>query len=117
MEVNVDIKFKQLEKEIAPYNAMMSKAADAILQQDVSSYPIFVVHQQLIDIGLPIVDNDKTSSKWSISASTLEEFVTKQIVQMEKVDDFKKVYKNPENNLCLFILSDLGATFVFVPRK
>ena len=114
--MDVTDKFKQLEKEIDPYKKIMSKATDTILEEDVSKYPIFVVHQQTIDMGLPLIESKDKLSKWSISASTLEEFVTKQLIQMEKVDEFKKVYKNPEKNLCLFILSDLGATFAFTPR-
>ncbi len=115
--MDVTTKFKQLEEEIAPYKSIMSKASDAIMEQDVSSYPIFVVHQQTIEMGIALVNNDDKLGKWSVSASTLEEFVTKQLIQMEKVDNFKEVYKDPENNLCLFILSDLGATFAFIPRN
>jgi len=32
------------------------------------------------------------------------------------VQDFRQVYKDPEANLCLFVLSDLGAQFIFIPR-
>lgn len=109
-------KLTQLETEIAPYKSILSKASDTILDQEVSSYPIFVVHQQTIEIGISIVDGESKLGKWSVNASTLEEFVAKQLIQTEKVDEFKKIYKVPENNLCLFILSDLGATFVFTPR-
>ncbi len=116
MNVTVDEKMKQLEAEITPFKGVLAKAADAILVQDVSNYPIFVVHQQTIDMGIAIVNPEGDKGKWSINASTLEEFVTKQLIQQEKVENFKKVYKNPETDLCLFILSDLGATFVFIPR-
>ena len=36
MEIKVDDKFKQLETEILPYKPVLAKAADAILDQDVS---------------------------------------------------------------------------------
>jgi len=113
----IDNKFKQLETELAPYKGLMSKASDAILRQEVSKYPIFVIHQQIIDMGLPLVDKNASLGKWSVNASTLEEFVTKRLIDTDKLEDFKQVYKNPENHLCLFILSDLGVTFVFTPRS
>ena len=53
---------------------------------------------------------------WSVNASSLEEFVTKQLVLADKVDDFKSVYKDPTAFLCLFIVDKSGATFVFIPR-
>jgi len=115
--MDVQEKFQQLEKEMLPYKEIMSKASDTVIEQDVSKYPIFVTHKQTIDIGLKLVDPTNNSSKWSINVSTLEEFVTRQLIQMDKLDEFKKIYKNPATHLCLFILSDLGATFVFIPRE
>lgn len=109
--------FQQLEKELQPYNTMLGAAADTIIEQEVSSFPIFVIHQHSVDIGIQMVEKDTVSGKWSVNASSLEEFVTKQIIQPEKVDDFKSVYKDPQNELCLFVLSELGAKFVFIPRR
>ncbi len=109
--------YLQLEKELQPYNTMLGKAADTIIEQEVSSFPIFIVHQHSVDIGIQLIDQETVSGNWSINASSLEEFVTKQIIQTDKVDDFKSVYKDPQNELCLFVLSELGAKFVFIPRK
>ena len=44
-------KIEKLEAELKPYLEVMGKAADAILDQDVSLYPIFIVHQHTVDIG------------------------------------------------------------------
>ncbi|MFQ5446043.1 MAG: hypothetical protein ACE5FF_03850 [Saprospiraceae bacterium] len=109
--------FEQLREEMKDYLETLAKAADVILEQEVSSFPIFVVHQHALDIGINIVDREKVEGNWSVNASTLEEFVTKQIIAPEKVKDFKLVYKNPENELCLFVLNELGANFIFLPRK
>lgn len=108
--------YLKLETELKPYREILGKAADAVVTQDVSDYPIFVVHQQVMDMGIPIIEKDGIKKKWSVNVSSLEEFVTKQIVQSDKVDEFKKVYKDPEVSLCLFVLSELGASFIFIPR-
>ena len=110
--------FKKLEKEIAPFKTAMSGAADSILDNEVSTYPIFVVYQiPAVDIGLPLVEHSGQSSSWAINASTLEEFATKQLIDADKVDDFKAIYKDPKLNLCLFVIHKIGATFVFIPRN
>jgi hypothetical protein len=106
----------QLEAELKPYIELMGKAADAIITQDVSTYPIFVIHQHTVDIGLQLIEKSDEGSNWSVNATTLEELATKKIVEMSKVEDFKKVYKDPQEQLCLFVLSDLGANFIFIPR-
>lgn len=109
-------KIEKLETELKPYLEVMGKAADAIIDQDVSLYPIFIVHQHTVDIGLPLIEQKEGGANWSVNATTLEELATKQIVEMSKVENFKDVYKEPEDQLCLFVLSDLGANFVFIPR-
>lgn len=108
--------FNQLETELQAYKEILGKAADTILNEGVSSYPIFVIHQHFVDIGILMVDKNVVSSNWSINASSLEEFMTKQIIQEDKVEDFKEIYKNPEEFYCLFVLSELGARYIFLPR-
>lgn len=108
-------KYVQLEKELGSYKKIMSKAADSILDQEVSKYPIFVAHQHEVEIGISILNED-VPSKWRIHASTLEEFVSKQIIEPEKIDSFKTIYKSPQSHCCVFVLSELGAKFIFLPR-
>ena len=111
-----DQKYKQLEEELKLYIPTLFETMEKIIDQDVSDYPIFVAHQHEVEIGLPMINKDETSGKWSINVSTLEEFVTKQIIQTDKVQAFKKVYKDPESYLCMFVLSELGAQFIFLSR-
>jgi len=108
-------KFLVLEQQLKPYKKLLGESADVIINENVSNYPIFVVHQQEIEMGVALVEAGKTF-KWSVNASTLEEFVTKEIIFMDKAQEFISSYKNPEENLCLFVLSELGAQFIFIPR-
>jgi len=109
--------FLKLQMELDVFRKMMSQAADVIRDKDVSDFPIFVAHQQEMEIGMLIHDANEKGGKWSVHASTIEEFVSRQIVFGEKVDEFKKNYKDPDSYVCVFILSTLGAQFVFLPRK
>ncbi len=109
--------FKQIQKSITPFLKMMAKAADIIKEQDVSSFPIFVLSELPINIGINIVEREKMNSPWNIHASTLEELVTKQVIAQEKVEDFKLVYKKSDPDLCLLMLTGEDANFIFVPRS
>jgi hypothetical protein len=110
-------KYDQLEKELRTYEPVLTEASEKIIDEEISSYPIFIFHQQQIDMGLPLWEEDSRKGKWLVHASTLEEFVTKQLIKMEKVDEFLKVYKDPGEHFCIFVISELGANFVFIPRK
>lgn len=106
-----------IENEMKRFNALLSAASDKILDSNASAYPIFVVAKQPIALGINLIDRDKVNSNWSINASSLEEFVSNKLVFETKAADFKSTYKDPKQNICLFVLSDLGAQFLFVPRN
>lgn len=110
-------KFLQLESELSGYKRVMRQAADTIIDENVSEYPVFVVHQQEVEIGIPIAVKGKVKGNWSINASTLEELISKNIINNEKVDSFKTIYKSPKTHLCCFVLSELGAQFLFIDRE
>jgi len=105
-----------LERELFIYNNMMSEAVEMLLANEISKYPIFVAHQQELEIGILLSDREKVSGNWTIHLSTLEEFSSKQIISAEKINDFKATYKSPETYLCVFVLSELGAQFYFLPK-
>ncbi len=110
-------KFIQLEEDLQDYASTMEKAQQAILDQEVSKYPIFVVHQHEVEMGVLLIDGNNLGLLWSVHASTLEEFVSKQIIQPEKIDSFTQVYKDTNQYFCCFVLSELGANFIFLPKK
>jgi len=93
--------FLKLEQELDVYRKLMSQAADVIMEKDVSDYPIFVAHQQVMEIGIVLHDREKAGGSWSIHASSIEEFVSKQIVFEAKVADFKSNYKDPKAYVCV----------------
>jgi hypothetical protein len=107
--------FIELEKELLPYRKILAQAADVIINENVSKYPIFIIHQQELDMGLALIEAGE-KLKWSVNASTLEEFVTKKLVFMDRVQEFISAYKDPEQYRCLFVLSELGAQFIYIRR-
>ncbi len=110
-------RIKLLERELKPYMEVFQKATDTILDQEVSDYPIMVVHQEEVVVGLPVVDRKKVDGNWSVNASTLEEFMMKKLITEEKFESFKSLYENHPEHVCLFLLSEFGANFVFLKRN
>jgi hypothetical protein len=108
--------YQVLAQELSLYKKLLGQASDTIVEQDVSKYPIFVLHQHQVEIGLLLVDKTQVEGNWTVNVSTLEEFVTKQIVLTEQLDNFKKNFKSTQTHHCLFVLSELGAQFIFLPR-
>jgi hypothetical protein len=109
--------FLMMEADLKTYVPTLSKAAQIIMDENVSNYPIFAAHQGELSIGLPLIEKEKHGGNWNINASSLEEFVAKNIVFSEKIDDFRSQFKNPEEFVCIFVLSELGATFNYLPIR
>ncbi len=110
-------KYLQLEDDLRRYRNALNKAFDIMLTQDVTHYPIFIIHQQELNMGIPIIEAGKTTGVWSVCASCLEEFVMKSLILPDKLDEFKRIYKQHDHHLCLFVLSELGAQFIYIPRE
>ena len=106
-----------LEEALKPYLDLMEQAAEAIVDQDVSLYPLFVVHQESeVSLGIPLVQPEGDKETWAINVSTLEELATKKIVLMNKVDEFREVYNEHEAYFCLFVADKEQPGFAFVLR-
>lgn len=112
-------KLNQLSNDLASYLPLLGQVAERILEQEISSYPIFVVFQgdQEIALGLPLIQPEAGSRQpWTVHISTLEEMAARQIVQMERVDRFRQVFKDPATHLCILVWDEGEARFVFLPR-
>lgn len=112
-----ELQLQQLRAELILMKESIKETSVDIIKEGYSSYPIFIAHQHAIEIGNVILDKEDMATHWSISASTLEEFLEKKLVQKEKEDFFKQNYKNAAENICLFVIYQTEARFVFIPYK
>ena len=103
-----------LEKKLKRLRPILTKVSDTIRSEDISNYPIIVVSQKEMIIGVPVFDANTAEKEGFIYASSLEEFHTKGIITQEKIDDFRNLYRSHNNELCCFAPNDEGgAQFVF----
>jgi hypothetical protein len=68
-----------------------------------------------VKLGEAILLKEDYARDFSIHATTLEEMVEKNLVLPERVDEFKRNYKNPKEQMCIFLITAAGASFVFAP--
>ena len=108
---------KAIEDILQDFNPILTKAADIIVTEDVSRYPIFILNMNEINIGIPLLSKEEVkSSQWNIFASTLEEFYVKKMIEADKIDDFKKTYQSPDTHLCVLIVTPQNANFIFLKK-
>ena len=102
-----------IENELKKFRSVLGKASDTVLDKDVSKYPIFVAHKQEIALGIPLIDRAKSNTNWSINVSSLEEFVTKQLI-FEKKKGHRALFKN--QNSAEFLLFDRELLLLFAQQ-
>src|SRR5690606_8877799 len=82
-----------LEEDLKLYAESLKEVAVEIMVEGISLNPIFVAHQHEVKIGETILNKDELNTKWTIQASTLEEFIEKGIIHPDKKESFIKNYK------------------------
>jgi len=113
--MDTERRLNKIKRELQSAARIMEKASDEIFNQDISNYPIFIVSPTAINIGILLVESTELKGKWNLYISTLEEFSTKNLIRQERINEFRKIYKDPEDFYCLFLIEDLGSKFVFIP--
>lgn len=110
----------QLQEDLRLYRPQLAAAADTVVDQEVSNYPVFLAYpgeEHTIGLGIPVFTAPTGRGQtWSVHLTTLEELVARQVVLEEKVDNFRQVYKSTTNALCFLIFTDGESRFGFLPR-
>ena len=114
-------RLKQLLKDLKPdlefYSDSIQEVSQDIVKNEISKFPIFIAHMGKLGIGELILDKEELNTNWNIQASTLEEFVKIGIIGKEKEEEFKKSFKDYETEMCVFLFTQEGASFVYFPYK
>lgn len=106
----------EIERLLKRYRSTLAEAAETVRTEDVSHYPIFVAAKTDIDLGIPLLLRGALPEDWAVNASTLEEFHAKRVIDVEKIDDFRTLYRKHNEDICVFVfLTDGSAKFVFIP--
>jgi len=78
-------------------------------------FPIFAISKDPIPIGQLLIPKEKPGLEWDYYASFLDEFVQRELVGQENLENFKSTYKDPDEFCCLFVVDKAFTNFVFIP--
>lgn len=105
-----------ISQDFAIVSDTLKEASYQIRTRDFSQYPIFPISRlEEIPIGQLLIDKQEVASAWNYNAAFLDEFVQREIVAKDKVDEFVKAYKDPDEFCCLFVIDGEFTRFLFIP--
>ncbi len=93
----------------------IKEASYQIRKRGFSEYPIFPISKGETTAGSLLYSKKDLQLDWNYYVTYLEDFVQRNLIKKEKVDDFIKVYKNPDEFCCLFVVDDEFTNFLFIP--
>jgi hypothetical protein len=115
MDKITELDLNSLRADLLVYKEMIKETSREMISGEYSNFPIFVAHQFEASIGEVILDRKELGTTWTIHASTLEEFIQIGIIKKDRSDFFKETYKDPKDFVCMFIITEKGGNFVFIP--
>ena len=104
-----------ISKDFAVVSDTIKEAAYQMRIRKISDYPIFPVSKIDLPIGSLLIHKQELDLKWNYNISFLDEFVQRQLVTSEHIEDFKRNYKNPDEFACLFIVDQDFTNLLFIP--
>ncbi|MEZ7982338.1 MAG: hypothetical protein QMC32_01295 [Cytophagales bacterium] len=93
-------------------SSKLKKVSYVVKSLGFSNYPIFIVSKKKINLNSLLFD--KKNNDFYYYVSNLDFFIKNNLIFKNKVDFFKKSYKDPYKFCCLFILNDFFNNFLYV---
>lgn len=106
--LNIDLKI---------YDDMIGEVSADMIAEGFTAYPVFIATEHEVKMGELILDKNDQAGTFNIYATTMEEMVDRKLILESKKADFIKTYKDPKKFMCVMLLTDTIASFVFVPYK
>jgi hypothetical protein len=104
-----------ISQDFVEVSDTLKEASYQIRKNDFSEHPIFLISKFDLPIGQVLIAKEDLATNWNYNASFLDEFVQREIVSPENVEQFKINYKDPDEFCCLFVVDDDFTNFVYIP--
>jgi hypothetical protein len=93
----------------------IKEASYQVRKRGFSEYPIFPISKQEVPVGQLLISKGDFETNWNYNITYIDEFIQRKIIAEDKVEDFKNVYKDPDEFCCLFVIDQDFTSFIFVP--
>lgn len=107
--------FESLQNDLISVGPYLKEIAQNVIKDEISQYPVFVAAQEHVEIGKMIFNPEQHGLNWFFTASLLEEFVSKKLIDPSNLNRFKRTFGDPTEKACIFAIFEQEGRFVFVP--
>jgi hypothetical protein len=94
---------------------LLKEASYQVRKRGFSDFPVFPMSKEELPIGQELYRKKVMENEWNYNITYIDEFVQRKIVDEDKLEDFKKAYKDPDEFCCLFVVDEGFTNFLFIP--
>ena len=106
-----------LKSDLNIYDEMIKEVSAEMVAEGFTKYPVFIASSNDINFGELIIDKNDMAGTFHVFATTMEEMIDKNLILENKRNDFVKAYKDPKKFMCILLLTDTTASFIFSKYK
>ena len=104
-----------ITKDFAQVSDTLKEASYQLRSRKISDFPIFPISKDEVNVGQLLLGKTEVNSAWNYNFSYLDEFVQRELIKGDMVEEFKKTFKDPDEFCCLFVIDKEFLNFVFIP--
>lgn len=93
----------------------LKESSYQIRKREFSKYPVFVLTEEEVDLGILLFDKKDFSTVYQYRADFIEDFLERGMIGEESKDFFIENYKDPDEYCCLFVIDGEFAGFIYLP--
>lgn len=93
----------------------LKEASYQVRSRKFSDFPIFPISKTENPIGQQLIDKNQMGLDWHYNITYLDEFLQRLLIEEDRVEEFKKSYKDPDEFCCLFVMDGALTSFVYIP--
>ncbi len=103
----------QISQDFLKVSDLLKESSYQIRTRGFSDFPIFPISKEESPIGQTLYPKETLNTEWNYNVTYLDEFVQRKLI--DKEEEFKSTYKDPDEFCCLFIMDSEFTNFVFIP--
>lgn len=104
-----------IRKDFVIVAESLREASFQVRNRGFSDYPIFPISKSDQQIGQLLYAKNEVATDWNYFITYLDEFIQRKLIEKDKVAEFKKIYKDPDEFCCLFVIDKDFNNIVFIP--
>ncbi|BDD05219.1 hypothetical protein [Aureibacter tunicatorum] len=105
----------KITKDFVQIADTLKEASYQIKKRGFSDYPIFVVSKVKQPLGQLLIGTEDIDIEWNFSASYLDEFLQRGIIDSKGEEAFKASYKDLDEFCCIFVVDNDFTKFIYIP--